>query len=158
MGGPLLSEADRGRVRGELGSRGNVHFLDFTDDLPSYLGAADAVISMGGYNAICEILSLGRPAIVVPRTKPRQEQLIRASILSGRGLIQMIHPGDLVPGRLLTATHDILANPVFDGPLVAMDGLGNVVRAVGSLMAPSRLLREPPPSAVYAMAASAAPL
>lgn len=158
VGGPLLSAVDRSRVHGELGSRGNVHFLDFTDDLPSYLGAADAVISMGGYNAICEILSLRRPAIVVPRTRPRQEQLIRASILSGRGLIQMIHPGDLAPGRLLAATHDLLANPVLDGPLLAMEGLGNMVRAVGSLMHQSILARESPLSPGYVTEASAAPV
>lgn len=134
VGGPLLADEDRGRVRDQLGASGRVHFLDFTDDLPSYLAAADAVISMGGYNAICEILSLGSPAIVVPRTKPRQEQLIRATMLSERGLIEMVHPGDLAPGRLLAATHALLERPVLAGPLLPMDGLGNVMHAVGSLM------------------------
>jgi predicted glycosyltransferase len=134
VGGPLLSEADRARLHSQLGSQGNVQFLDFTDDLPSYLGAADAVISMGGYNAICEILSLGRPAIVVPRTKPRKEQLIRARILSMRGLIQMIHPSDLAPGRLLMETQNLLQKPTINRPFLPMEGLGNAMRAVGSLM------------------------
>jgi predicted glycosyltransferase len=133
VGGPLLSESDTSDLRSRLGNRGNVHFLDFTDDLASYMGAADAVISMGGYNTVCEILSLQRPAIIVPRVAPRQEQLIRAEVLSGRGLVQMIHPRDLGPARLLASARELIANPVSDRPFLPMDGLGNVVSALGSL-------------------------
>jgi predicted glycosyltransferase len=133
VGGPLLAERDRADLLSRAGNRGNIHFLDFTDDLPSYLGAADAVISMGGYNAVCEILSLNRPSIIVPRTHPRQEQLIRATVLSGHGLVEMIHPGDLAPTRLLSSARDLLAKPVADRPRLPMDGLPNVVNALGSL-------------------------
>lgn len=146
VGGPLLSEPYRAKVRDRLCRRGNLHFLDFTDDLPSYLGAADAIVSMGGYNAICEILSLGRPAIVVPRTTPRTEQLIRASILSGRGLVRMLHPSDLAPGRLLAEVRELLGKPASNQPLLLMNGLGNVVSAVGSLMPRPDHAWEPPAS------------
>ncbi len=133
VGGPLLSEADRTELRSGFGDRGNVHFLDFTDDLASYLGAADAVVSMGGYNSVCEILSLKQPAIIVPRTAPRKEQLIRATMLSGRGLVQMIHPRDLAPAHLLDSVHELMTNPVPNRPSLAMDGLGNMTQALGSL-------------------------
>ena len=33
---------------------------------------------MGGYNTYCEILSFDKPALIVPRMRPRLEQLIRA--------------------------------------------------------------------------------
>ena len=33
---------------------------------------------MGGYNTFCEILSFGKPALLVPRTTPRLEQYLRA--------------------------------------------------------------------------------
>jgi len=134
VGGPLLAETDRTELRSQLGDRGNIHFLDFTDDLPSYIGAADAVVSMGGYNSVCEILSLNRPAIIVPRTRPRQEQLIRATMLSGRGLVQMMHPKELAPARLLDAAREMLANPGADRPRLSMDGLGNVANALGSMI------------------------
>jgi predicted glycosyltransferase len=133
VGGPLLAERDRADLLARAGQRGNIHFLDFTDDLPSYLGAADAVISMGGYNAVCEILSLNRPSIIVPRTHPQQEQLIRATVLSGHGLVEMIHPGDLAPARLLDSARELLAKPEADRPRLPMDGLPNVVNALGSL-------------------------
>lgn len=134
VGGPLISDADRAELRTRLGSRGNVHFLDFTDDLPSYIGAADAVISMGGYNTVCEILSLNRPALIVPRVKPRQEQLIRATVLSDHGLVDMIHPRDLEPERLLISTRDLLARPSSVRPIMTLDGLPNVVTELDSLM------------------------
>ena len=34
---------------------------------------------MGGYNTFCEILSFDKRALIVPRTAPRMEQIIRAS-------------------------------------------------------------------------------
>lgn len=134
VGGPLLSESDQSDFRTRLGSRGNVHFLDFTDDLPSYIGAADAVISMGGYNTVCEILSLNRPAIIVPRVVPRQEQLIRATVLSGRGLVRMLHPRDLEPERLLTSAQELLASSATPRPVLTLDGLANVTSELDSLM------------------------
>ncbi len=133
VGGPLLSASDRAEVRDRLGNRGNIHFLDFTTDLVSYLGAADAVISMGGYNSVCEILSLNQPALIVPRTHPRQEQLIRASILSSRGLVSMLHPSQLEPKRLLDAAFDLLSQRDFSRPKIAMEGLQNAVRAIHDL-------------------------
>nr|MBA3274500.1 glycosyltransferase [Chloroflexia bacterium] len=134
VGGPLLAESDQSDFRTRLGGRGNVHFLDFTDDLPSYIGAADAVISMGGYNTVCEILSLDRPSIIVPRVMPRQEQLIRATVLSGHGLVQMLHPHDLEPERLLTSTQELLATPAMPRPVLTLDGLANVTSELDSLM------------------------
>lgn len=134
VGGPLISDSDRSDLLGHLGHRGNVHFLDFTDDMASYLGAADLVISMGGYNSVCEILSLGLPAIIVPRVTPWKEQLIRAELLSRRGLVHMIHPRDLSPERLLGATWGLLSDVTSHQQPLPMDGLRNVVSALGSLM------------------------
>jgi predicted glycosyltransferase len=45
---------------------------------------------MGGYNTFCEILSVDRPAVIVPRTRPRREQLIRAAAAEKLGLIRML--------------------------------------------------------------------
>lgn len=133
IGGPLLSSTDRAEVRERLGNRGNVHFLDFTTDLASYLGAADAVISMGGYNSVCEILSLHQPSLIVPRIHPRQEQLIRASILSSRGLVSMLHPSQLEPKRLINAALDLLSHGSSMRPTIPMDGLQNAFRAIHDL-------------------------
>ncbi|MBW4533282.1 MAG: glycosyltransferase [Pleurocapsa minor HA4230-MV1] len=80
-----------------------VTVLEFTNDLMSYVNTADAVICMCGYNTITEVLQKGKKAIVVPRIKPGQEQLIRAQSLAKAGLIKIIHP-DLLNSSLLMAT------------------------------------------------------
>ena len=52
---------------------------------------------MGGYNTLSEVLSLGKSALVVPRTSPRTEQLIRADRFAQLGLIDVLHPDDASP-------------------------------------------------------------
>lgn len=143
VNGPFLPESDSVASRERFMREGRVHFLDFTSDLTSYLGAADVVISMGGYNSVCEILSLKKPAIIVPRTAPRTEQLIRARMLASQGLLQMIHPNDLTPGRLIAATQELLAKSSGERPYFPMDGLGNVVKALCSLVRCQPMPRQP---------------
>jgi predicted glycosyltransferase len=82
----------------------------FSNDLVSYLGAADAVVSMGGYNTIAEILSVSVPAVIVPRTRPVSEQQIRAARLDRLGLIKALNPDNLGPEELLKAVNDAVVN------------------------------------------------
>ena len=152
IGGPLMADEDRTRLRDLLGTRSAVHFLDFTDQMTSYIGAADVVVSMGGYNSVCEILSAGRPAIIVPRVTPRKEQLIRAEILNHRGIVRMIHPDELTPVRLLDATRGLLNGTETVAKPVPMDGLTNFVVALRSLMPDLRFM---PGAAATPMAISA---
>ena len=51
---------------------------------------ATAVVAMGGYNTFCEILSLDKRALIVPRTQPRLEQHIRAVEAERLGLVRML--------------------------------------------------------------------
>ena len=74
---------------------------EFTNDMMSYINAADLVVSMCGYNTITEVLQKGKKAIVVPRIKPGREQLIRAQSMAKAGLIQTIHPEELNPDLLV---------------------------------------------------------
>jgi len=64
------------------------------------LRRADHVVAMGGYNTVYEVLSFAKPALIVPRVRPRCEQLIRAERLRALGLVDVLHPQDLSPGAL----------------------------------------------------------
>jgi len=64
------------------------------------LRRADHVVAMGGYNTVCEVLSFAKPALIVPRVRPRCEQLIRAERLRALGLVDVLHPRDLSPAAL----------------------------------------------------------
>jgi len=67
------------------------------------MAAADAVVSMGGYNSVCEALAVGRPLVIVPRATHKVEQQIRAETLAARGLARWVHPKDLGGPRLVDA-------------------------------------------------------
>ncbi|MGH7675695.1 MAG: hypothetical protein ACREMV_10540, partial [Gemmatimonadales bacterium] len=51
-------------------------------------------------NTVCEILSFEKPALIVPRVRPRREQLIRAECLRALGLVDVLHPDSLTPNAL----------------------------------------------------------
>jgi predicted glycosyltransferase len=74
--------------------------LDFVPEPAVLLARADRVIAMGGYNTTCEILSFGKPALIVPRVKPRLEQWIRAERLRDMGLLDVLHPDGVTPQAL----------------------------------------------------------
>ncbi len=67
------------------------------------MAAADAVVSMGGYNSVCEALAVGAPLVIVPRATHKIEQQIRAETLAARGLARWVHPQELTGPRLIEA-------------------------------------------------------
>lgn len=85
--------ADRARMHG-------IKAMAFDPRLEDLMAAADVVISMGGYNTICEILTQQTPALIIPRETPRKEQLIRATQLKGEGLLDYIPFGEVTPQLL----------------------------------------------------------
>jgi predicted glycosyltransferase len=96
--------------------------------------AADLVVASAGYNAVCEILSLDRPAILAPQAFEIGEQPLRAQILSRLGLFRAIQPADLSPARLLAAVLEILADPPAARPPVDLDGLATTAAELERLL------------------------
>ena len=107
--GPELSAARQSDVRSMAMLCPRVKVIEFTDDMMAMLDAADVVVCMGGYNTICEILSLGKRAVVVPRAWPVAEQWIRAERMSARGLFRALHPDRLTPAALMREVSTQLA-------------------------------------------------
>ncbi|WP_448265266.1 glycosyltransferase family protein [Nostoc sp. DSM 114159] len=112
-----------------------VQIDEFTDDLMSYITAADAVVAMGGYNTICEILSVGKPAVVVPRIKPSREQCIRAENLANLGILAAIHPNYLTPDILLRSLLQQLQTPQISQPKINLNGLPKISQYISTLLA-----------------------
>ncbi len=84
--------------------------LKFHRYMEALIGIANVVVSMGGYNTVCEIISQRKPFLIVPRTVPREEQLIRAQVLCGTGFCDFIHPDQLTPQTLWNKLFHLLAN------------------------------------------------
>lgn len=91
--GPQMGEADRERVR--AAARPGTEVLTHLGDALSSITGAAAVVCMGGYNTISEVLSTDVPALVVPRSAPRLEQTIRARALAAVGAVDTMASDDV---------------------------------------------------------------
>jgi predicted glycosyltransferase len=98
--GPFLDAPVQRHLRGLVRNRPRFRVVDFVREPIRYALPADRLVSMGGYNTVCEALSLGKKALVVPRVTPRTEQLIRARRLERLGLVSVLHPDDLSPAAI----------------------------------------------------------
>jgi predicted glycosyltransferase len=112
--GPEMSQGQRAALQRAAANYPHVHIQDFCDDVRSYVRTADVIVSMAGYNTVCEILSFRKRAIVVPRVKPVAEQWIRAERMARLGLFQVIHPDFLTPVRLSRALQDAFTRTTGD--------------------------------------------
>lgn len=104
--GPLLGEALYDRLA-ERARRLKVRICKFHRKMEKVISAADCVVSMGGYNTLCEIVSAGRPSLILPRSSPRQEQAIRARIFAERGLLEYV-PWEEISAERMRAKIDLL--------------------------------------------------
>jgi predicted glycosyltransferase len=89
----------------------NVPLVSFMKKIERKLAEADLIISMGGYNTICEVLSLQKNSLIIPREDPRMEQRIRAEMMKARGLVDFIPWGELSPARLHEKISQLLEHP-----------------------------------------------
>ncbi|MGH2949955.1 MAG: glycosyltransferase family protein [Solirubrobacteraceae bacterium] len=139
VAGPFMPQDARRRLHALAGRRQRLQVLDFVQEPQRLLRRADRVVAMGGYNTVCELLAADRPALVVPRERPRTEQLLRARRLAALGLVHTLAPGDLSP----RAIGDWLAGDADRGPhpagLVDLDGLRRVPRLMGELLSTGRV-------------------
>jgi predicted glycosyltransferase len=91
--GPFMKALDRQNFDNRVAALdGRVTALSFHPRLERVLAEASGVVAMGGYNTFCEILSMDKPAIIAPRTRPRREQVIRAAAAEDLGLVRMLTP------------------------------------------------------------------
>ncbi|MFT5700294.1 MAG: putative glycosyltransferase [Desulforhopalus sp.] len=124
--GPFMPK----QVREDLKKRAQkfgIKTLPFHPRMEELMAAADLVISMGGYNTICEILTQHTPALIIPRESPRQEQLIRAKRLKSQGLLDFIPWTEVTPQNLrakvfkLIKQQDIYINKIKSFKLSGLD-------------------------------------
>lgn len=132
--GPYMSPKDMKRLRGLAAARRSLRVIDFVPEPLSFIRKAESVVSMGGYNAVCEIVSFGKRALIVPRVWPRKEQLIRAERMRALGLIEMAHPHDLGPDVITEFLRRGRVAPQPSAP-IDMGGLAKVSALAESLLA-----------------------
>jgi len=135
--GPEMAEEKRTAIAALAAGLGCVSQQDFSDDMMSLMDAADVVVSMGGYNTVCELLTLRKRAVVVPRVRPVLEQGIRAERMAALGLLRCVHPDWLTPQRLSETVAQEIDSLHGDGSnpnTLQLNGLDGVAQSIFALM------------------------
>jgi predicted glycosyltransferase len=88
--GPFMNLEQRYEFQERAARLDRVYTITFDARFEQLVAPALGVVAMGGYNTFCEILSFGKPALIVPRTTPRREQYLRAERAERLGLVRML--------------------------------------------------------------------
>lgn len=96
---------------------------DFVSNTRALFARSELVVSMGGYNTLCELAALRKRPLVVPRVKPRREQLLRARAFGRLGLCDWLDPEAVDGPRLLEAVRARLGRPAPLPPPLETRGL-----------------------------------
>lgn len=133
--GPEMAAVHRQAVSQAAHKVDGASVLEFTDDMMSWMDAADLVVCMGGYNTLCEVATLRKRAIVVPRVHPVEEQAIRAECLARAGVVQVVRPEDFGADHLVSVVHAQLRSDLESLPAsLDLTALPRVTRHVRALL------------------------
>lgn len=102
-------------------------------DVPELIAEAAAVVCMGGYNTIAELLDTDTPALVVPRSRRRQEQPRRAEALAAVGALETRRIEELAPADI-TAWWARAVTTRTERTGLDLDGLEQVPRLAAALL------------------------
>ena len=132
--GPFMPQRQKSRIRERARAIGNITVVDFESQMEALMTRAAAVVSMGGYNTFCELMSFDKRALIVPRVAPRREQLIRAEQAAAFGLVDLIRPEAAADPQQMAAAIAALPRrnlPSQSDYRVDLDGLTRISSLVG---------------------------
>jgi predicted glycosyltransferase len=71
--GPFMPPAEQQEFHDRCDAHEKLEILTFDSHIELLMEKAIGIVAMGGYNTFCEILTLDKPALIIPRSVPRQE-------------------------------------------------------------------------------------
>lgn len=92
-----------------LNTPGYKQFEYIKSELKDLFAMADLVISRAGANAICELLALKKPNILIPlpAASSRGDQILNAHSFESQGFSIVINEDDLTTGLLVDKVHEL---------------------------------------------------
>jgi predicted glycosyltransferase len=110
--GPFMAAEQQRHFRERAERLGRIEVLTFDAHLEILMEHAVGVVAMAGYNTFCEILSLDKRAILVPRVLPRREQVMRAVRAAAFELAHTLDPErPHEPALMIAALHKLREQP-----------------------------------------------
>ena len=102
--GPFMSPTAQQAFHERCESIQHLEIIEFDNHIELLMQKAIGIVAMGGYNTFCEIISFDKRALIVPRSVPRREQLIRAQRATALGLVTMLEDNEACnPGVMVKA-------------------------------------------------------
>ena len=92
-----------------LNKQGYKQFEYVKEDLKDLFALADIVISRAGANAICELLALRKPSLLIPlpASSSRGDQILNAKSFESQGFSMVADEDDLTPYTLVEKVHEL---------------------------------------------------
>jgi predicted glycosyltransferase len=129
--GPFMHSDRQAEFLARAAKLDKVEAITFDAQMEHVMSRAIGVVAMGGYNTFCEIVSFDKRALIVPRTRPRMEQFLRAGKAEEVGLVTMLEDDGIRDGRkMATALRQVPQQSLPSDVVVPglLDGLNNVNR------------------------------
>ncbi|MBI2255771.1 MAG: hypothetical protein HYU58_14210 [Proteobacteria bacterium] len=129
--GPFMHSDRQAEFLTRAGKLDKVEAITFDAQMEHVMSRAIGVVAMGGYNTFCEIVSFDKRALIVPRTRPRMEQYIRAAKAEELGLAAMLEDDGVRDWRKMATALRQLPQQSLPSEVVVpglLDGLNNVNR------------------------------
>lgn len=94
------------------GTKGYVQYEYIQKELPDLFALCDIVISRAGANAICELLALRKPTLLIPlpAKASRGDQLLNARSFERQGFSMVLEEENLTKDTLTNAVEELSAN------------------------------------------------
>ena len=138
--GPFMQPERQTEFMNRAARLKRVDAITFHSHLEALLARAAGVVAMGGYNTFCEVLSMDKRALIVPRTEPRMEQYIRISRAAKLGLIAMLADDGRYDAAVMAGALRRLPSQNRPSEIVVpglLEGLDNVDRLVAPWLEPA---------------------
>ena len=138
IAGPFMPPVVRRKLESLIAGDPRRQLIDYLSEADALIQRADLLVTMGGYNSVGSALSFGVPTLIVPRTVPRREQLIRAQRLAALSLVDVMDPSQATA----TAIGDWMAHPPLNRPqassVIDLTGLDRLTAVVNQLTLASK--------------------
>lgn len=106
----IIHLCGRGNLDQSLDTREGYRQFEYVkDDLKHYFACADVVVSRAGANAICELLALRKPNVLIPLglNASRGDQILNAKSFEKQGYSYVLQEEDVTSETLLNAVNTV---------------------------------------------------
>ncbi|MFC3909594.1 undecaprenyldiphospho-muramoylpentapeptide beta-N-acetylglucosaminyltransferase [Legionella dresdenensis] len=106
----IIHLCGKGKLDNSMNGQKDYYQLEYANEqLPDLLAASDIIISRAGANAVCEILALQKPHVLVPISAKasRGDQIQNARYFQKQGVSVVVADDELSSERLCAAVDDV---------------------------------------------------